>query len=345
MSEANLPGSWERQQIDVCCDLNPRLDKAAVSDSKTVHFVPMPAVEALTNRVDVTTTRPFAEVKKGYTPFASGDVIFAKITPCMENGKIAVVPDLDHGIALGSTEFHVIRPRCELPSLWFFHYVSSRAYRSKAEHNMTGAVGQRRVPIDFIAQSKIPLPPLAEQRRIVAKIEELFSELNAGEENLRRARRQLGVYRQSLLKQAFEGKLTEQWREQNPEGCSTGWHKTTVGEIGRIETGTTPPTANPRNYGDELPFFKPTDLEQGQFVKTAREHLSESGKQCARVLPRGSILVTCIGATIGKTGLAQVMCATNQQINSISPDCRGLSKSGFNFPSKSGHFRQDDQTG
>jgi type I restriction enzyme S subunit len=81
---------------------------------------------------------------------------------------------------------------------------------------MTGAVGQRRVPIGFIAQSQIPLPPLAEQRRIVAKIEELFSKLDAGEESLRRARRQLGVYRQALLKQAFEGKLTDHWRKQNP---------------------------------------------------------------------------------------------------------------------------------
>ena len=67
------------------------------------------------------------------------------------------------------------------------------------------------------ATLEVPLPPLAEQRRIVAKIEELFSELDAGEESLRRARRQLGVYRQSLLKQAFEGKLTEQWRKQNPQ--------------------------------------------------------------------------------------------------------------------------------
>jgi type I restriction enzyme S subunit len=80
---------------------------------------------------------------------------------------------------------------------------------------MTGAVGQKRVPIAFIANSPIPLPPLNEQKRIVAKIEELFSELNAGEESLRRARRQLGTYRQSLLKQAFEGKLTAPWREEN----------------------------------------------------------------------------------------------------------------------------------
>ena len=122
------------------------------------------------------------------------------------------------------------------------------------------------------------------------------------------ARLQLGVYRQSLLKQAFEGKL------------GGGWRTVKVGEVGRIETGTTPPTANLKNYGGDLPFFKPTDLEQGRFVRKAREHLSEAGQQHARLLPKGSVLVTCIGATIGKTGLAQMPCATNQQINSISPN-------------------------
>ncbi len=217
MSEGELPASWESPPIQDCCELNPRLNKAEIPDAKMVHFVPMPAVEALVNKVDVSALRPFSEVKKGYTPFKSGDIIFAKITPCMENGKVAVVPELDHDVALGSTEFHVIRPLGELSPLWFFHFLSSRSYRSEAEHNMTGAVGQRRVPIDFIAQSAIPLPPLAEQKRIVAKIEELFSELDAGEESLRRARRQLGVYRQSLLKQAFKGKLTAPWRSEHPD--------------------------------------------------------------------------------------------------------------------------------
>jgi len=169
----------------------------------------------------------------------------------------------------------------------------------------------------------IPLPPLPEQKRIVAKIEELFSELEAGEESLRKARRQLGVYRQSLLKQAFAGHLTAKWRTQASPALTAPWTSTTVGKIGRIETGTTPPTDNQNNYGGALPFFKPTDLEQGRYVKTARSHLSASGQQSARLLPAGSVLVTCIGATIGKTGLAQLVCATNQQINSISP-AKGL---------------------
>lgn len=307
MRKDALPESWAHAPIAECSDLNPKLDKSQINDAQLVHFVPMPSVEALTNKIDISAVRPFGEVKKGYTPFASGDVIFAKITPCMENGKTAVVPDLPHGIAFGSTEFHVIRPRGALDPRWFYYFLSSRSYRSTAEHNMTGAVGQRRVPIEFIAGSLIPLPPLAEQKRIVAKIEELFSELESGEENLRTARRQLSTYRQSLLKQAFQGHLTAKWRTVK------------VCDIGRIETGTTPPTANPNNYGGDLPFFKPTDLEQGRYVKTAREHLSKAGQKHARVLPAGSVLVTCIGATIGKTGLAQLACATNQQINSISP--------------------------
>ncbi len=217
MSVETLPKSWAESSIGDCCALNPKMDKSAVADSAIVHFVPMPAVEALTNRMNVSVTRAFSEVKKGYTPFASGDVIFAKITPCMENGKVAVVPELVHGIAFGSTEFHVLRPKQGVDPLWIFFLLSSRSFRSVAEHNMTGAVGQRRVPVDFLARSTIPLPPLAEQKRIVAKIEELFSELEAGEESLRVARRQLGVYRQSLLKHAFEGKLTAQWRTQNPD--------------------------------------------------------------------------------------------------------------------------------
>ena len=217
MSDEALPKSWAYSPIGDCCDLNPKLDKSQFDDAQEVHFVPMPAVEALTNKIDISATRAFGEVRKGYTPFTGGDVIFAKITPCMENGKTAVVPYLPHGLAFGSTEFHVVRPCGDLEPLWFFYFLSSRSFRSNAEHNMTGAVGQRRVPIDFIASSPIPLPPLAEQKRIVAKIEELFSELEAGEESLRLARRQLATYRQSLLKQAFEGKLTQTWRTQNPD--------------------------------------------------------------------------------------------------------------------------------
>ena len=86
-----------------------------------------------------------------------------------------------------------------------------------------------------------------------------------------------------------------------------------------MTTGFTPLTSNLANFGADLPFFKPTDLDAGDNVRVAREYLSEQGALKGRRLPAGTVLVTCIGATIGKTGLAQVECATNQQINAVSP--------------------------
>ena len=86
---------------------------------------------------------------------------------------------------------------------------------------MTGAVGQRRVPTPYLADQSIPVPPAREQRRIVAKIEELFSELDKGVESLKTARAKLNVYRQAVLKHAFEGKLTAQWREENKDKLET----------------------------------------------------------------------------------------------------------------------------
>ncbi len=175
----------------------------------------MPAVEPETGQINVSGTRKFGAVKKGYTPFREGDVLFAKITPCMENGKMAVVPALKNGLGFGSTEFHVLRTCDGISPQFIYYYVSSQSFRREAEHNMSGAVGQRRVTTPYLCACKLPVPPANEQHRIVAKIEELFSELDKGVESLKTAREQLKVYRQALLKNAFEGKLTAQWRAEN----------------------------------------------------------------------------------------------------------------------------------
>jgi type I restriction enzyme, S subunit len=175
----------------------------------------MPAVEAETGVINVSELRRFGSVKKGYTPFREGDVLFAKITPCMENGKMAVVPAVKNGLGVGSTEFHVLRPYPEISADYIYYFVSSQRFRYDAEHNMTGAVGQRRVSSAYLENHGVPVAPAKEQKRIVAKIEELFSELDKGIENLKTARAQLTIYRQSVLKHAFEGKLTAKWREEH----------------------------------------------------------------------------------------------------------------------------------
>lgn len=221
MEFGELPASWEKAELSEICLVNPTIDKSAIGDDLAVSFVPMPAVEAESGRIDVSATRKFGEVKKGYTPFREGDVLFAKITPCMENGKMAVVPALHNGLGFGSTEFHVLRAHPGISPQFVYYFVSSRAFRHVAEHNMSGAVGQRRVTTPYLSACKIPVPPTAEQHRIVAKIEELFSELDQGVASLKTAREQLKVYRQSLLKNAFEGKLTAAWRAAHRDQLET----------------------------------------------------------------------------------------------------------------------------
>ena len=213
----DCPPGWGNVPLHEICAINPRVDKNTIDTETVVSFVPMPAVVAETGKIDVSETRSFGAVRKGYTPFRKGDVLFAKITPCMENGKMAIVPDLVSEYGFGSTEFHVLRPAHGVDPRFIYHAVSNRAFRFHAEHNMTGAVGQKRVPASILEEHEIGLPPTNEQRRIVDRIETLFDEIDRGVESLRDAKRAIRLYRQSLLKSAFEGRLTADWRAKNTD--------------------------------------------------------------------------------------------------------------------------------
>ena len=190
--------------------INPRFDKSSLADDVPVSFVQMASVGAADGKINVSIVRPFAEVKKGsYTPFKDGDVLFAKVTPCMENGKMAVARGLKNGVGFGSSEFHVLRPSDQVDAKYLYYFVSSQAFRKEAAGHMTGAVGLRRVPAAFLADAQLPLVPLDEQRRIVAEIEQQFSRLDEAVANLQRVKANLKRYKASVLKAAVEGRLVE----------------------------------------------------------------------------------------------------------------------------------------
>ncbi len=150
---------WPALPIEQIADVNPRLDKSVIADDLPVSFVPMPAVGAGDGSIHVDESRPAREVKKGFTAFLEGDVLFAKITPCMENGKMAVVPKLVNGYGFGSTEFHVLRPKAGIDAKYLYYYVSSQSFRGEAERYMTGAVGQKRVSTTYLKEATIPVAP------------------------------------------------------------------------------------------------------------------------------------------------------------------------------------------
>lgn len=176
----------------------------------------MASVAELSGKLDCAETRPASAVRTGFTRFQSGDVIFAKITPCMENGKLAIIPDLPHGMGAGSTEFHVIEPRA-VGSRYLFYWLSQEAFRNQAERNMSGSAGQKRVPTDWLRSSLIPIPVSTDaEHAIVARIDALFAEIEAGEAALAQARSGVETYRKALLKAAVTGELTADWRRANP---------------------------------------------------------------------------------------------------------------------------------
>ena len=297
--QTNLPNGWKLADLCEVAEVNPRLDKSAHTGNPTVSFVPMPGVEAGTGAIDVSQTRSLEEVKKGYTPFREGDVLFAKITPCMENGKMAVVPPLKNGLGFGSTEFHVLRPYGEISAQYIYFFVSSESFRREAEHNMTGAVGQRRVPTSYLSDKSVPVPPAAEQHRIVAKIEELFSELDKGIESLKTAQAQLKVYRQAVLKHAFEGKLTAQWREEN---SATPWIQTTLGsQLSFLTSGSRGWAKFYAEHGDK--FIRAQNLKHDRLdlADMAFVDLPDKSEGMRTRVQIGDLLITITGANVTKT--------------------------------------------
>ena len=206
-ASGKAPPGWCRVPLPAVAEINPTNPTRVPADDATVSFIPMAAVAAISGQVELSQRRPWKAVRKAYTRFQDGDVLVAKITPCMENGKIAVVRKLHGGVGAGSTEFHVLRPTTALSPDLLRYYVLREEFRKDARAEMTGTAGQLRVPSSFLEAHSLPLPPLPEQHRIVGAIESYFTRLDDAMATLGRVQRNLKRYRASVLKAAVEGRL------------------------------------------------------------------------------------------------------------------------------------------
>jgi len=166
-----IPGNWQWTQLAQIGVINPRND---AEDSTDASFIPMPLIFAEYGRASQHEVRTWSEIKKGFTHFADGDVGLAKITPCFENGKSTVFSKLTGGLGAGTTELHIVRPILVLPD-YILLYLKTHYFIETGIPKMTGTAGQKRVPKDYFSFSPFPLPPLAEQYRIVAKVDELMA--------------------------------------------------------------------------------------------------------------------------------------------------------------------------
>ncbi len=199
------------------CELNPKHKLTGLADDLKVSFVGMADVSEITRSIESSSEKNLSVARKGFTHFANDDIIVAKITPCYENGKIAVVK-VPHEFAFGSTEFHVFRTNKEklLPK-FLFYFLSSPSVRNSGTKSMTGSAGQKRVPIKFFQKLKIPLPSLEDQKRIVR-------ELDAAD-SLRQKRKKTIELLDDYLQAVFFEKFGD------PVRNSKGWEVRSLGEM------------------------------------------------------------------------------------------------------------------
>jgi len=199
---------WEYGAIPEFAEVNPsRSGQINLKETDLVSFVPMRSVDDATGAITRPEIRTFAEVSKGYTWFKEGDVIFARITPCMQNGKSAIARGLQNGTAFGSTEFHVIRPGPKLTAEWLHALVRHKVFRDDASAHFKGTAGQQRVPQSFLEKKEIPVPSLSEQRHIVAELDVLNAEVNVLRRMQLETAVELDALMPSILGRAFNGEL------------------------------------------------------------------------------------------------------------------------------------------
>jgi type I restriction enzyme S subunit len=254
----------------------------------------MSAIDDESGTIVAAEERPFEQVRKGYTYFEENDILFAKITPCMENGKAAIARGLLDGIGFGSTEFHVLRPNSSVVPEWIWLFVRRKQFREDAKRSFRGGVGQQRVPQEFLEWYLIPLPPLEEQRRIVARVEELMSRIREAKRLRQEAKEEAERLWQSILSETFPKPGTEL-----PEG----WRWVRLGEVAKIYAGSPAPQGEQYFREGKWPFVRVQDLGrygQTTCLKETADYVNEYAlqKYRLRLAKTGTILFPKSGAAI-----------------------------------------------
>ena len=209
-----LPLGWVWTNLATIGRINPRND---ASDDMPTSFVQMSSIPTAFSDQHASETRPWRDIKTGFTHFAEGDVGIAKITPCFENAKSTVFTNLVNGIGSGTTELHIVRPLGGICTRYVLLFLKSPTFLREGEAVMTGSAGQKRLPRSYFENKPFPLPPLAEQSRIVARIDELMRLCDALE-----AKGRLEAEQHARLLDALLSALTD---STTPDELEANWQR------------------------------------------------------------------------------------------------------------------------
>ena len=285
---------WGLKSLKDCVEVNPQKSKDPLILSNSIEevsFVPM-AFVGENGSIDCSCIKNYDEVKSGFTYFKENDVLFAKITPCMENGKGCIAKGLHNGIGFGSTEFHVLRPLDNLCNPKWLYYVStSQEMRRSAEKKMTGSAGQRRVPAKFLEDFKISIPPIELQKQFATFV----SQVDKSKFLLQQMIAKLELLKKSRFIEMFKNS-----------------QKVNLKDVSEITMGQSPDSITYNTEKDGLPFFQGKTEFKEKYIGTpsvwcnAPKKIANSNDILMSVrAPVGDVNITLEKCCIGR-GLASI---------------------------------------
>ena len=202
-----IPEHWEVKRIKYLATVNPSKSEVRhLPPEQEVTFIPMEKIVA-TGKVDYSITNTVENLIDGYTYFRDGDIIMAKVTPCFENGNIAIVNGLLNGIGFGTTELHVLRCNNKCYNKFLFYYLQSDVFKSKGISEMYGVAGLKRIPTDFVLNYKLGIPDYQEQKQITLYLDTIVDKINTLISDIQTQIDKLKEYRQSIISEAVTGKI------------------------------------------------------------------------------------------------------------------------------------------
>ena len=298
---------WRRMPIHQIADVNPKDGDWSLADDEFVSFIPMRAVSDETASISEVDPRLFAEVRRGYTPFRENDILFAKITPCMENGKIAIAHSLTNGVGFGSTEFHVLRAGSTILPEYLYYFMRRESFRSAAKQHMRGGAGQQRVPEDFVRNEHVPLPPLSEQRRIVELLDQA--------DRLHRLRTEADAKANRILPALLVRALGSPANWGSDPSCCP------LGEFVDPVSGATPSKKTERFWSGDVPWVSPKDMKT-DFLSDSQDHVSQAAvdETNLNVIEKGNTLIVVRGMILARN----VPVAINRNPVTINQDIKAL---------------------
>lgn len=203
-----IPSEWEVLPLKRICRANASITDVVKTrdDSELVTFLPMENVTEI-GEIDCSIKKRIAEVRTGYSSFAKGDVVVAKITPCFENGKGACLDDLDSDIGFGTTEFINLRPSDKVLSEYLYMITMTRPFRKLGEEAMTGSAGQKRVSVNYIKNFTLGIPKIEDQKKILMEIKQKLSQIDSAIEIESRKIKNLHELKSRIISDAVTGKI------------------------------------------------------------------------------------------------------------------------------------------